>query len=118
MFSDKAILKLGEVFLTLFKADDARSGKLGQLAITTALKLPDAHVGVLYTQALAASGGKPPYTWAAVTQLPAWLALDPATGRLTGTPTAGAAATRYTFKVTDSTGASATADLELTVSPA
>jgi Putative Ig domain len=115
MFSDKALLKLGEVFTILFKADDTRSDKLGQLAVTTAPKLPDAHVGRAYTQTLAASGGTPPYKWAAVTPLPTWLALDSDSGVLSGAPTTAAPATRYTFRVTDSTGASATAGLELTV---
>jgi hypothetical protein len=115
MFSDKALLKLGEVFAILFKADDTRSDKLGQLAVTTAPKLPDAHVGMAYTQTLAASGGTPPYKWAAVTPLPTWLALDADSGTLGGTPASAAPPTRYTFRVTDSTATSATADLELTV---
>ena len=118
MFSDKAIMKLREAFLMLFKPDDTRSDTLGELAITTATRLPDARVNVPYTHRLVASGGAPPYTWAAVTPLPAWLALDAATGTLTGTPPAAAPlAVSYTFRVTDSTGASATANLELTVLP-
>jgi hypothetical protein len=115
MFSDKALLKLGEVFSTLFKAEDTRSDKLGQLAITTAPSLPDAYVGIAYTETLAASGGTPPYTWAAITPLPTWLSLDAYSGVLTGTPDSAAPAARYAFRVTDSTGASAAADLELTV---
>ena len=115
MFSDKAILKLREVFLTLFKAEDTRSGKLSHPTITSGPKLPEARVGTLYSQTLTASGGTPPYTWAAVTPPPAWLTLDPATGTLTGTSPAAAPATRYTFQVTDSTGASTTAELEVTV---
>jgi Putative Ig domain/IPT/TIG domain len=117
MFSDKAILKLREVFSTLFKADDTRSDKLGQLTITTGPKLPDAQVGVAYTQILTASGGTPPYTWAAVTPLPDWLRLDAPTGRLTGTPPAAAAETSYTVQVTDKTGAAVTAELTLTIGP-
>jgi hypothetical protein len=117
MFSDKALLKLGEVFSTLFKADDTRSDKLGQLTITTAPKLPDAQIDVAYTQMLTASGGTPPYKWVAVTPLPDWLTLDAATGRLSGTPPAAAAETSYTFQVTDKTGASATAELTLTIRP-
>jgi hypothetical protein len=115
MFSDKALLKLGEVFSTLFKAEDTRSDKLGQLAITTAPRLPDAYVGIAYTETLAASGGTPPYTWAAITPLPTWLSLDAYSGVLTGTPDSAAPAARYAFRVADSTGASAAADLELTV---
>ena len=42
----------------------------GQLTITTGLRLREALVGDLYEETLAASGGTPPYTWAAVTPLP------------------------------------------------
>jgi Putative Ig domain len=132
MFSDKAILKLGEVFSTLFKAEDTRRDKLGQLAITTRRRLPDARVGIEYRQILEASGGTPPYTWAAITQLPAWLRLDSARGELSGTPSfeslffdsppigsppAPGPVAHYTFQVnvTDSAQASVTAELELTV---
>jgi hypothetical protein len=115
MFSDKALLKLGEVFAILFKADDTRSDKLGQLAITTAPKLPDAYVGLVYTQTLSASGGTPPYRWAAVTPLPTWLALDADSGVLSGTPASAAPATRYIFRVTDSADVSASAELELSI---
>jgi Putative Ig domain len=116
MFSDKAILKLRDVSATLLRTEDTRPDKLGQLTITTKPELPDAQVGVAYAQTLAASGGTPPYTWTAVTPLPDWLTLD-AAGRLTGTPPAAAAATPYTFQVTDGAGASAAAELTLTVSP-
>jgi Putative Ig domain len=116
MFSDKAILKLRDVSLTLLRTEDRRPDKLGQLTITTKPELPDAQVGVAYAQTLTASGGTPPYTWTAATPLPDWLTLD-AAGRLTGTPAAAAAATPYTFQVADGAGASAAAELTLTVSP-
>jgi hypothetical protein len=116
MFSDRAILKLKEVSATVFKADDPRSGKLEELTITTTPKLPDAQVAVPYTQKLAASGGKPPYTWSAVTPLPAGLALS-AAGELTGRPTTETPAANYIFQVTDSSGTSVTAELPLTVGP-
>jgi len=114
MFSDKAILKLNEVFLTLFKAEDDRGGKLAGLAIDSTM-LPDANTGASYSQQLTAHGGKPPYKWSAVQPLPAGLNLDPDTGRLSGTPTAITPKTAYTFTVTDAGGATATADLELEV---
>jgi hypothetical protein len=121
MFSDRAFAKLREVFLTLFKSDDTRSDTLAKptLAITTGPKLSDARAGDQYTQRLSASGGTPPYTWDQVTQLPAWLALDPA-GQLTGTPPFGSPPTgtqtaRFVMRVTDICGATALVDLELTV---
>lgn len=114
MFSDKATLKLAEVFSTLFKATDTRSGKLQKLAIATT-KLLDAKHGQAYAQKLEVAWGTPPYKWAAVTPLPTWLTLDPDTGALSGTPPATAPATTYKFKVTDSTNTSAEADLSLTV---
>jgi hypothetical protein len=45
-------------------------------------------IGAPYAQALAASGGTPPYSYLQMAgSLPAGLALDPATGSLVGTPT-------------------------------
>jgi Putative Ig domain len=126
MFCDPALQKLREVFLTLFKPSDTRANTLVDLSITTRRKLPDAHAGVPYTQKLEASGGSPPSRWASPTPLLAWLTLDPATGQLTGTPPPITSPpitspptyplpAPYTFQVTDSSGASVTAELELTV---
>ena len=64
---------------------------------------------------LAATGGVAPYQWTA-TGAPAWLSLAAATGVLTGTPPAAAAAARFNVKVTDAQSHSAGKDLELTVS--
>jgi hypothetical protein len=120
MFCDPALQKLREVFLTLFKPSDTRADTLSELSITTGPKLPDAHADVPYTQKLVA-GGKPPYRLDAVPPLPSWLRFDPATGQLTGTPPpitsppAAPQTVRYTFQVTDSSGASVTRELELTV---
>jgi Putative Ig domain len=116
LFSSQALLKLREVSKTVFTAEDTRSDKLEVLAITTTPILPDAEVGIAYRHKLEASGGKPPYTWTAVTPLPAGLALN-ATGELTGTPTVATPTTRYTFQVTDSSGTSVTRELTLTVGP-
>ena len=62
------------------------------LSISTAPTLPAGVSGVSYSATLAATGGTPPYTWSVLAQagpLPPGLALDPSTGHLTGTPTAG-----------------------------
>jgi parallel beta-helix repeat protein len=54
------------------------------LAITTAA-LPNGTLNVAYSQALAASGGTPPYQWAQYANFPAWLSISTG-GLLTGTP--------------------------------
>src|ERR1019366_1160010 len=55
------------------------------LGITTS-SLPTGTVGVAYSQALGASGGSPPYSWAVASgTLPAGLSLAPG-GTISGTP--------------------------------
>ena len=77
----------------------------GGLTITTAAALPNATVGVAYAQTLTATGGTAPYTWAVTAgALPTPLALNPATGQITGTPTAIATAAAFTVTVNDSAG--------------
>jgi hypothetical protein len=66
----------------------------GDVSIDTTV-LPNASVGVPYTQTLSASGGRPPYLWVA-SGLPAGLELL-STGVLQGSPTA---AGNYTVDVT------------------
>ena len=55
--------------------------------------------------------GTPPYTYAIEPDLPAGLTFDPATRTISGTPTAVAAATEYTYIVTDAANASASQPL-------
>jgi hypothetical protein len=70
------------------------------VTVTTSQLVPGV-VGVTYPPiTLTATGGKGPYTWS-VTGLPGGLALNPATGVLTGTPAAGATYP-LTFTATDS----------------
>lgn len=119
VFSDTAFLKLKEVFETLFKPADTRSGKIaGALKIATSSPLPDATAGAPYKKALQAADGSPPYTWATDTipKLPTGLALN-AAGELSGTPPGATPKTKYTFEVTDSAGVSVNAKLDLTVNP-
>ncbi len=59
-----------------------------KITITTGPTLPAGTAGSSYSVTLAATGGTPPYTWAA-SGLPGGLALDPATGTISGTPSAG-----------------------------
>jgi hypothetical protein len=86
------------------------------LTVTTPAVLPGAVAGQSYKQTLSASGGIPPYQWTA-SQLPSGLALDPASGNLSGTPAA-AGTFSFVVQVADSAHVSAQASFTLTVAPA
>jgi choice-of-anchor A domain-containing protein len=78
--------------------------------------LPASELGLTYvTTALSATGGTAPYTWSA-TGLPAGLSLSSG-GSLSGIPNAAGTSTPV-ITVTDATGAGASIDLPVTVSPA
>jgi hypothetical protein len=64
-------------------------------------------LGIPFTTSPGATGGKPAYKWAlgAGTTLPVGLTLDPATGAISGTPTA-VGTTSFQLVVTDSLGLS------------
>jgi hypothetical protein len=84
------------------------------LAIATAPLLPHGTVGAPYEQALAATGGTPPYGWSVTSgSLPAPLALTPA-GALAGTPAA-PGVFGFTAQVTDAAGDAVTRDFTLPV---
>ena len=77
--------------------------------------LPTAYANSAYSTTLAASGGSGTgYTWSA-TGLPSWLSIAPATGVLSGAPTATASAASFTIKVTDSASNSASGTYSVTV---
>lgn len=60
----------------------------------TPASLPYGTVGTAYSQTISASGGRAPYCWSlAEGELPSGLALDPATGVISGTPSATGTAT-------------------------
>jgi hypothetical protein len=83
------------------------------LAVNT-ITLPAAVVAQPYTATLAATGGTAPFTWSVASgSLPPGLSLSTA-GSLSGTPSA-LGSTGFAVAVHDSTGATATAPLELTV---
>jgi len=84
------------------------------LAVSTTT-LPAGVVGTVYSFALAATGGTPPYTWTSTAALPPGLTLS-TNGTLAGTPVSTGAFT-IPVRVTDQTQTAATASLLLTVNP-
>jgi Putative Ig domain len=72
-------------------------------------------VGVPFTLTPTATGGRPGYTWSLTAgTLPAGFTMNPATGAITGTPTA-PSSTPLTLVVTDSIGLQTTVALKLVV---
>ena len=85
------------------------------LAITSAdLKATN---GLPFAYALEATGGVPPYTWAAVGGLPAGLSLG-ASGVISGTPLAPPGAYSVSVQVTDGSGTTVTANVLITLAGA
>ena len=77
--------------------------------------LPNGAVAIAYDQTLVAEGGTPPYNWSVVSgTLPNGLTLNPATGEITGIPTA-LGTQEVTFEITDGNGQMATVTLPVTI---
>src|SRR6266851_2568237 len=86
------------------------------LTITSTASLPSATVRSPYNFSATATGGVPPYTWSVPTGgLTSGLTLS-AAGILSGTPTT-AGSTTPSLLVTDSTGATASAPVHITINP-
>jgi len=86
--------------------------------VVTTTSLPNGQVSVAYSATLTASGGTTPYVWSLTSgTLPAGLALNTATGAITGTPTTAVSGTGLSFQVTDSgtPAQSGTAHVTLTI---
>jgi len=82
-------------------AFEAAGGPPADLVITTT-SLPAGNVGVAYSQAIAATGGVPAYSWSVISgSLPGGLSLGSSTGVVSGTPTA-AGTSYFTVQVSDS----------------
>jgi hypothetical protein len=81
----------------------------------TACAVSSASVGQAYSSQFSVSGGTAPYAWTVPTgSLPAGHVLNPATGALTGTPTAGGTS-NFAVRVADQTGTAATRDCSIQV---
>ena len=79
---------------------------------------PSGQVGVAYSSSLVATGGTPPYTYSITAgSLPTGLALNPATGAITGTPSA-AGAFGDTSTAVDSVGSSSSSSCGITIAAA
>lgn len=78
-------------------------------ALTLTGTLPNATIGVAYSETLNATGGKQPYSFSVTSgSLPAGLTLSASTGVVSGTPTAVGAST-FTVTVTDNSSTQETA---------
>ncbi|MCU1391179.1 MAG: autotransporter protein [Ilumatobacteraceae bacterium] len=111
-----------DVVITAYDVSASASSLELALTVDPALKvtgpatLPAGEVAVAYPSTVATtSGGAAPFAWTA-TGLPGGLVIDPASGVISGTPTASGAFS-VTVSVTDSSGASASKTLSLTVAP-
>ena len=113
----------GPTSVTFKVTDSASATATKPLSITinstppsiTTSSLPNGTVGVAYSQTLAVTGGTTPYTWTIASgTLPAGLTLSSG-GVISGTPTTAGGPTSVTFQVTDSTSATATKSLSITV---
>ena len=85
---------------------------IATVPIITTTSLPSGKVGTAYSQTLTASGGISPYNWAITGSLPGGLALN--AGVISGTPAA-AGTFNVAVQVTDSAGATITANLSITI---
>ena len=92
---------------------------IAPFTITTPPTLPNATVGVVYSQTLAAAGGVPPYVSWAITKgsLPASLSFSSTTGTIAGIPNAAADSVAFTVMVTDSANDTASQNFTLTIVP-
>ena len=81
----------------------------------TTTSLPNGSIGSVYNQTVAETGGHGPFTWSILSgALPANLGINPATGAITGTPTANVNAS-FTVQVIDSSNPPQSAQKALTI---
>jgi hypothetical protein len=83
--------------------------------VMTTISMPTGTVSVAYSATLSATGGTTPYTWSIANgSLPGGLALNTATGAITGTPTNTRAFT-FTAQVTDASSPAQTGTKPLSI---
>lgn len=114
--------ELGEYSFTLQVRDatGGTSSKACSFSVKTVviqtLALPPARLSLWYSQTLAAAGGVPPYTFSVSGgSLPPGVSLDPATGIISGYPTA-TGSFAVSFSVSDSQGQQSAKPLQIEVS--
>jgi hypothetical protein len=91
---------------------------IGPGVVITNTMLAMGTIGVAYSQTLVATGGQAPYTWSmgAGGSLPPGLALNPATGVISGTPLFGSSLT-FSVKATDALGLTGLATYTINILP-
>jgi hypothetical protein len=98
------------------KVTKALSITIVQALVINNSSLPNGAVNSTYTATLTSSGGTAPVTWSvSVGALPAGLALNAATGTITGTPTGPAGMPMFTIQATDSGSPQQTTTKQFTI---
>ncbi len=97
-----------------FTITQSQPGSGAGLTITTGSTLPAAIVNTSYAVTIAANGGSQPYSFTALTQLPAGLALNSQTGVITGA-IATAGSYSFTIKAADAAGQTQSQNFTLSV---
>jgi hypothetical protein len=105
--------------LQVTDADQASTTKQFKIKVVKAVNittnsLKTGKVNKPYNATVKANRGKKPFTWSHLGNLPAWATLDPATGKITGTPS-GVETTDVTFQVMDALGATDEKPLTMTI---
>jgi len=105
--------------LQVTDADQASAIKKFKIKVVKAVNittnsLKTGKVNKPYNVTLNANRGKKPFTWSHLGNLPAWATLNPATGKITGTPP-GVETTDVTFQVMDALGATDEKPLTITI---